>query len=161
MSIAWPVTLVFWHWWILGGGLLLLELLAPGVVFLWMGLAAGLTGVVALLAPALPWELQALIFAVLALLTTFAGRRVWRPASVRSDRPLLNRRAQRSVGSVVTLVTPLHEGRGRVQVGDGGWSAVGADGVSDLPAGTSVRIVAVRDGDMVVAPLDPAGPHSP
>ena len=36
------MTPTFWHWFALGGGLLLLEMLTPGVVFLWLALAAGI-----------------------------------------------------------------------------------------------------------------------
>ncbi len=52
------MTLTFWHWLALGGGLLLLEMLTPGVVFLWLALAAGLTGALLWLAPMLSWQAQ-------------------------------------------------------------------------------------------------------
>ena len=35
------MTLTFWHWLVLGGLLLLLEVLTPGFVFIWLALAAG------------------------------------------------------------------------------------------------------------------------
>ena len=34
----------FWHWWALGGVLLIVEALVPGFVFLWLGVAASLVG---------------------------------------------------------------------------------------------------------------------
>ena len=39
------MTLDSWHWLGLGGLLLLLEVLTPGFVFIWLALAAGLTGI--------------------------------------------------------------------------------------------------------------------
>ena len=47
------MTPTFWHWFALGGGLLLLEMLTPGVVFLWLALAAGIAGALLWLAPGL------------------------------------------------------------------------------------------------------------
>ena len=32
----------FWHWWALGGLLVIVEAFAPGYMFLWFGAAAGL-----------------------------------------------------------------------------------------------------------------------
>ncbi|KAA5606156.1 NfeD family protein [Roseospira marina] len=110
MDVAWPTALVFWHWWILGVACLVLELLAPGVFFLWVALAAGATGVIGVLTPGLPWEGQALLFAGLALASTLAGRRIWRPGAVKTDHPMLNRRALAHVGRVVVLTTPLTNG---------------------------------------------------
>ena len=40
------MTLTFWHWLALGALLLLLEVVTPGFVFIWLAVAAGLTGVV-------------------------------------------------------------------------------------------------------------------
>ena len=34
-----------WLWWIVAGVLLILELTAPGVFFIWLAIAAALTGV--------------------------------------------------------------------------------------------------------------------
>jgi membrane protein implicated in regulation of membrane protease activity len=151
MDIAWPTTLVFWHWWILAAVMLLFELLAPGIFFLWTGLAALLTGAVVLLLPGLAWEIQALVFAALAVVTTLAGRRIWRPGAAPTDHPLLNRRAHRHVGKLVTLTVPLRDGRGRARVGDGEWSVVAEPDTLALEAGATVRVIDVRDGDLVVS----------
>jgi membrane protein implicated in regulation of membrane protease activity len=154
MDIAWPTAVVFWHWWIFGGLMLVLELLAPGIFFLWTGLAAGLTGLVVFFFPSMAWEIQALLFAVLALATTFAGRRIWRPGAVPTDHPMLNRRAHRHVGRVVALTTPLGDSGARVRVDDSEWSAVGETVGLSAPAGAAVKVVGVRDGLLVVAPMD-------
>mgnify|MGYP006267622427 CR=1 FL=1 len=44
------VRLVFWHWWACGALLLVVELLAPGMYFLWMAESAFITGAVLWLA---------------------------------------------------------------------------------------------------------------
>lgn len=159
MELAWPTTLVFWHWWIVAVVMLVLELLAPGIFFLWTGLAAAVTGVVVLFLPGLAWEIQALLFAALAVIATLAGRRIWRPGAAPTDHPLLNRRAQRHVGRRVVLTSPLRDGRGRVRVADGEWSAIAEPETLALEAGATVKVIDVRDGDLVVAALpDDAGP---
>ncbi|MBB4265801.1 NfeD family protein [Roseospira visakhapatnamensis] len=156
----WPEALVFWHWWILAVVCLGLELVAPGVFFLWVGMAAGAVGLAVMMVPSLGWEWQALAFAALSLLSTVLARRLWRPGAVTSDQPLLNRRAFRHVGSMVTLTSDLEDGRGRVKVGDGEWAAVADTQSLRLPRGSHVRVTGVRDGLLVIAPPEAAGPAS-
>ena len=47
----------YWHWWILAGILLIIEVAAPSFFFLWLSIAAGITGLVLLAAPELGWQL--------------------------------------------------------------------------------------------------------
>jgi len=150
-----PDTLLFWHWWIFGVLCLMLELALPGVFFLWIGLAAGAVGLGLMVMPSLGWEVQALAFAILSVASTIVGRRLWRPGAVESDQPFLNRRASRSVGSVVMLTTDLEDGRARVRVGDGEWMAVAKDQTLRLPRGSHVRVMGERDGMLEIQPLAP------
>ena len=93
------MSLTFWHWFALGGGLLLLEVLTPGVVFLWLALAAGLTGFLLLLLPGLAWQWQVLSFAVAAVVTVGLSFRWRRRLPVAGGDPGLNRRALAYVGT--------------------------------------------------------------
>ena len=52
-----------WAWWVGGAILLALEIVAPGNVFVWFGIAAILTGAVALVAD-ISWQVQLILFAV-------------------------------------------------------------------------------------------------
>jgi membrane protein implicated in regulation of membrane protease activity len=49
-------------WWLLALALIGAEMLAPGYFLLWIGVAAGLMGVVTLIAPGLPAIAHALLF---------------------------------------------------------------------------------------------------
>src|ERR1700694_2477813 len=91
-----------WGWFIVGGLLLVLEILAPGVFMLWLGLAALLVGAVSL-AVDWPWQAQFVAFAVFAIAAIPIWRRLARQVGAPSDQPFLNRRADSYVGRVFTL----------------------------------------------------------
>ena len=132
-------TLGLWGWWIVGAALLVVEVLAPGIVFLWLGIAAFATGIVVLLLP-LGWELQLVVFAGFAVVSV-AGGRTWQRKNLHaSDEPSLNRRAEQHVGRVATLNEPIVDGTGRMKLGDSSWKVIGPD----LAAGTKVRVVGVE-----------------
>jgi inner membrane protein len=80
------------------------------------------------------------------------GRRWYRDYPVATSDPLLNDRAARLVGTVVTVEEAIRDGRGRVRVGDGAWPATGPDAA----AGERVRVLAVRGGTISVEPIAPA-----
>lgn len=149
MGSARHVTLTFWHWLGLSGLLLLLEILTPGFVFIWLAIAAGLTGGLLWLVPQLTWQLQLVGFALAALVSVgawFAWRRYDPPAGEDSG---LNNRALALVGTEAMLVQPIGPGNGRVRLADSTWLATGPD----LPAGTRVRIVGTRGAVLLVAPV--------
>ena len=60
--LTWLDGTQFWHWWILAALIFAgIEILAPGVFFIWLGAAAALTGLIALVIPGMGWEIEALI----------------------------------------------------------------------------------------------------
>ena len=64
----------FWHWWILALALIILEMFVPGTFFLWMGVSAIVLGMLAWLVPAMGWEVQVMLFAILSLASIVAWR---------------------------------------------------------------------------------------
>ncbi len=128
--------ITLWHWMILGVVLVILEVLAPGIVFLWMGIAAIVTGVIVLAAGTMGWEYQVLVFAALSVVSVVSGRMWVRSRPTETDHPTLNRRGEQYIGRVFVLETPLVNGVGKLRVDDTTWKING----SDLPAGTRVRI---------------------
>ena len=134
---------VFWHWWILAGVLLIIELSSPVFYFLWMGIAAGLVGLLLLFIPGMPIELQLVLFAILSIVTTIVWRRYRERHPVVSDQPLLNKRGRQYVGRTFTLEHPIVNGVGKVIVDDSTWRVKGPD----LPAGSKIR---VADIDSVI-----------
>ncbi|MBF0372853.1 MAG: NfeD family protein [Alphaproteobacteria bacterium] len=132
--------LIYWHWLILAVLLVGAEILAPGIFLIWLGVGAGLTGILAFLLPDLAWQAQGLIFAVLGLVATLTGRRLYGPtADEVSDHPDLNRRGDQHLGRTYRLSAPIVNGSGRMKVGDTTWKVAGPD----LPEGASVKVVGV------------------
>ena len=149
----------FWHWWILGGLCLLAEALTPGFVFLWLGISAGVTGLLLLVAPDVGWRWQILTFTALSFASVVLWL-AWRRQQGSAGTSGLNNRAEACVGRSAVLETPLGSGRhGRLRLGDTTWAAIGPD----LPSGTRVRIVAARGtilevaAEQTVAPSDNGG----
>ena len=135
-----------WAWWVGGAILLAIEILAPGNVFVWFGIAAVLTGTAALVTD-IAWQYQLLIFAVLAIALVLVGRRYFGRAGA-SEEPLLNERATRLIGQSYVLGEPIVAGNGRIRIDDTIWRLTGPD----LPSGTRVRIVG-HDGSVLQAAL--------
>jgi len=141
--MEWLDNIVFWHWWILAGILLIIELSSPVFYFLWMGIAAGLVGLLLLVIPGMPIELQLTLFAILSIVATVVWRRYREKHPIVSDQPNLNKRGRQYVGRTFTLEHPIVNGVGKVTVDDSTWKVKGPD----LPAGSKVR---VADVDSVI-----------
>jgi inner membrane protein len=143
---------VDWQWaWLIGGVLLAIaELAVPGVFLIWIGGAAILAGLAALLL-GVPLAVQLCLFAAAAVLSVYLARHVADRSPIISDDPLLNERTARLIGRVVTVVEAIEGGEGRVRVGDGVWTATGPD----LPVGARVEIVRALGQRLVVEPVPP------
>ena len=137
---------VYWNWWLLGILLIIVEILVPGTFFLWIGIAALCVGLLVFLFPALIWQLQWLLFALLTVGSVGFWWLYLRRRRTASDEPLLNRRGHQYVGRVFTLATPIVNGQGKIRVDDSTWKVEG----EDCPAGTRVRVVGV-DGVVLKA----------
>lgn len=147
--VGFLASLQFWHWWILGALLAGVEALAPGIFFIWFGAAALLVGIVALILPGMGWEAEIVLFAVLAVVAAFIGRRFLHRRTPSRD-PALNRRGERYVGRRFTLETAIVNGRGSIKVDDSVWRAEGPE----LPAGRRVKVVGVDGAVLRVEAAD-------
>ncbi|WDR04839.1 NfeD family protein [Devosia rhodophyticola] len=125
-----------WSWIVAGLVLFGLELLVPGGFLLWLGIAGIATGLIVMVQP-IAWPWQWLIFGVLSLVSIALWVRFNRNRHQNSDRPYLNRRADRFVGHESVLEEPVVDGYGRLSLGDTVWRVSGPN----LPAGTRVRVV--------------------
>ena len=137
----------FWHWWVLAVLLLALEVAAPGTFFLWLAIAAALVGLIVLIVPDLPWQLQVLLFALGGIGAVVAWRAYAKRHPPVSEDPTLNRRGAQYVGQIFHLTEPIRDGRGRMNVDDTMWRVAGPD----LPAGAKVRVTGIEGTTLQVA----------
>ncbi len=144
--IAAMLALGYWIW-IIGGLLLMLvELLAPGLFFIWLGLAALATGAAAWMLD-LGWAMSAIVFVAFAVGSVFAGRAITgangsKPESASN----LNALSQDLIGKTYRLDHAIKNGEGRLRIGDTVWRAHG----DDIAAGERVRIVRLDGTALVV-----------
>lgn len=127
----------YWHWWILACLLLVMELLLPGVFFMWPAIAAAVMGAVVFFIPHLSLGAQIIIFAVMSAISVFVWYMYLRQHPTESEDPLLNQRLARYIGRTVTLSEAIVNGMGRAKIGDTLWQVSGPD----CPAGSKVKVV--------------------
>jgi hypothetical protein len=132
-------------WWIFGLALLLAEMLLPGMVLIWFGVAALIVGSVVWFAPLIDWRIQLVAWALLSVALLLIGRRYFRRPQAGED-TLLNDRAARFVGRVFTLAEPIVESSGRLKIDDTVWRVTGPD----LPAGTRVAVTGTDGSQLKV-----------
>jgi membrane protein implicated in regulation of membrane protease activity len=149
--MEWLTHIVFWHWWILAGMLLILELTSPVFFFLWLGFSAAAVGFLLLVFPHIPVEVQLVLFGVLSVVAVLAWRKYREARPPTSDQPLLNQRGQQYTGRVFTLDHPIVNGVGKVLVDDSTWRVKGPD----LPSGTAVKVVGVDGVVFIVESTEP------
>jgi membrane protein implicated in regulation of membrane protease activity len=143
--VEWLNQIDFWHWWILAGMLLILELTSPVFFFLWLGFSAAAVGFLLLVFPGILLSGQLVLFGILSVVAVLAWRKYREVHPPISDQPLLNQRGQQYTGRIFSLDHPITNGVGKVVVDDSTWRVKGPD----LPAGTHVRVVGV-DGVVFV-----------
>jgi hypothetical protein len=144
MDVSMLEEIVYWNWWVFALLLIIVEVLVAGTFFLWMGISAGIVGLVLLVLPGLSWQLQLSLFAVFSVASIIVSR-LWLARYTRIEPPsTLNRRGSQYLGRQFTLTEPIINGVGRLNVDDTIWRISGPD----LEAGTKV-IVEGMDGTIL------------
>ncbi len=144
--MATTLELLSWHWFVAGVLLIILEMLAPMGHTLWLGISALIVGAILWLFPEMGWKFQMLIFAVLSIASVILYKHFASKNVTETDSPDLNRGGERYVGRVFTIDEPIVNGIGKIKVEDSTWRVNG----SDLPAGATVKVVAVDGSTLQV-----------
>ncbi len=132
--------------WLVGGLVLAaLEMVAPGVFLLWIGLAAAGTGLSTLLGLRLEWQLAVFVVLAAVLVGLVGLRLARRPAPNPVNDPAANLvgRQCRALG--------FADGEGRVALGDGQWRAR-LTGLETTEPGQALRVVGLDGTVLLVAP---------
>jgi len=138
-----------WFWWVVAGVLLMLELTAPGVFFIWLAIPAATVGMLDI-AFDIGWQTELVVFAALSLVSVFAGRNWLKTRRViDSDHPNLNQRMFDFVGRTYVLDEAIAEGRGRLTIDSTIWEVRGPD----MPKGSRVKVTGVDGLRLIVEPF--------
>jgi membrane protein implicated in regulation of membrane protease activity len=132
--------LSYWHWWSFAVLLVILEIFSPAAFFLWLGIAAAITGLIILIAPEIHWAIQLLIFSVFSIASVWLGRTWFQRNPIETDHPNLNQSNQEFIGNIYIVEQEITNGSGRIKVGDSSWKATG----DDAKIGDKVRVVSVN-----------------
>ena len=133
-----------WHWLAIGLVLAAAEMAIPGVFLIWLAGAALVTGLAVWLAP-IGLAVQVVLFAALAIVSVFLGKRYLRANPIEGADPRMNDRGARLVGETVVVTHAIDGGNGRVKQGDSEWLAKGPD----AEPGTRMR-VSGHDGTVLL-----------
>ena len=128
--------ITIWHWLILAVLLLVVELTTGSGFVLWVAIGSLLVSLVMFVHPGLTWEWQLLLFSVFSLSACLLWWRFLKTRTEKSDQPLLNQRTAQYVGRTFTLSQAIHNGRGKIKIGDTHWLVEG----DDLPEGAKVIV---------------------
>ena len=144
-------AMTFWHWFIFGAILMVLEIMVMGMFLLWIGLAAIMVGVIMLVIPALAWPLALVFWAAMSVASVvgWVAYRKKHPAPEQNNG--LNQRGSELVGQEYTLSAPIENGKGAVRAGDTMWRVVSD---TDIPGGTRIRVIGL-DGTSLRVEIAP------
>lgn len=143
--------LTYWTWWVAGVALIIIEMLAPGAFFLWLGISAFATGLILWLFPQLGWTAQLSLYAVLSISSIIIWRKMFPEAMNQSDQPLLNKRTQQFIGRTFTLEQPVVNGVGQVKIDDLTWRI---SAQMDIPAGNRIKVTGEESMTLKVEPVE-------
>ena len=139
-----------WSWFVLGFLLLTAEMLVPGVLLMWFGLAALVTGLLSFVFfegfSWWTWQLQLVCFSVLSLISVLLGKQFFPTNQSDDEASSINQPLQKMIGRQGTMVGPLENGAGRMKLGDTTWRVRGPD----IGDGSKVLVTAEQDGDLIV-----------
>jgi len=133
--------------WIVAGLVLaVLEMFVPGMVIIWFGIAAVVTGLLALFihSPYVHFGVFIVLSGLMVFFSQWIGRKITKP----EPEPVGANRLTDAEGRVIQEVRPGEPGR--VKVGGEEWRA---ECHSALTVGTMVRVVRVEGTRLIVKPL--------
>ncbi len=139
-------NLEYWHWLAIALVFFIIEMLAPGAIFIWFGAAAAAIGIIMLVVSDISWQVQIILFSLLSVASLIAWR-MYTKKNPPSDNqyPTLNKRGEDLVGRVFTLEEAIVNNYGKIRVDDTMWKIRG----EDIAPGGKVRVTKV-DGTILV-----------
>jgi membrane protein implicated in regulation of membrane protease activity len=144
------INVVFWHWWVIAVVLIIIEAFVAGTFFLWMGVSAAVVGFVLLIAPAMGWEYQVMLFAVFSVVSIALWLIRLKKYPTKSEISNLNRRVAQYMDRIAIIQEPIVNGLGTINVDDTIWRVLGPD----CETGTKVKVVGAEGTDLKVEAVE-------
>ncbi len=111
--------MIYWHWLILGGVFLIIEVLSFTAFFLFFSIAAFLMTLLTLIFPNVGLNLQLLIASILALISCIAWYKIFKNRNKKFKD--VNNRLDQYIGQTETLLEDVTNGYSKIKVGDTSW----------------------------------------
>ncbi|MCW9714921.1 NfeD family protein [Avibacterium avium] len=139
--MEWLATWSVWHWLILGFGLLIAEILIPGVFLLWWGLAAIIIAGVMALFVTLSLTFLVIGYAILAIILSFSWWKYQHGKDLQDQSyTSLNQRDHAMLGTKGIVQEINENGIGRGHFGDTTWRIQG----KHLQVGDAIEVYNVE-----------------
>jgi hypothetical protein len=133
------------NWFILGFVLTALEIIVPGFVIFWFGIAGVITGIIALFMPNL--AVQIAIFVVLSGILVFSAQKIARRWTKHSPEKVGSERLHDASGIVIERISP--PAMGMVKVIGESWRA---EAGVPLEVGARIKVKQVVGNHVIVKP---------
>lgn len=138
--------MLYWHWWILMGILLIIEIFTLTMFFLFFAISALLLGVIMWFYPELPINWQLLFAGIFALSSMLLGYYALKKRKQKSNIELdVNDRLGRYIGKIVVITQRSHSGVAKAKIGDTEWRVL----VEDAKVGDEVEILETKSTSFI------------
>ena len=145
------IDISYWHWIVLGIGLMLVEIALPSFTALWFGAAAVVVGIVLFFVPEMSVSVQLILWTGLSVVLVWLWFRYLKPLAIDKTKAGLSREAiVGEVGQVVTVPNDQRKGILRFPapiLGADEWLFISQ---ARLAVGDRVRVVDVSGNTLVV-----------
>jgi len=134
----------WWHWAVLGIGLIIAELAVPAFFIVWFGLGALLVSLVVLVAPSLGLTAQLLTWTVASVAMVVIWFRIFKPGMHKTRIGMSDSNIVGEVGMLTRDVEPYQKGQVRFQkplVGSESWECI-SDEV--IKSGERVKVLGIE-----------------
>lgn len=131
----------YWHWIAFGAVLIVVEIFAPGGIFLWPALAAIVVGLISYIAPDIGQPFLLLLWGISSIILVVGWLAYKKRHPGEDTKSTINRRGEQYVGRHFTLSKDIVNGVGELHVDDTRWKIVSHQ---DKTAGSKVKVVAVE-----------------
>ena len=134
----------WWHWAVLGIGLIIAELAVPAFFIVWFGLGALLVSLIVLVAPSLSLTAQLLTWTVASVAMVVIWFRIFKPGMHKTRIGMSDSNIVGEVGMLTRDVEPYQKGQVRFQkplVGSESWECI-SDEV--IKSGERVKVLGIE-----------------